>query len=198
MSYSSASHVRVGGMLLAVTVGVVTAIWFTRSDSKPAIKHRPITCPSVEPMVSLPAVGTPDRFYALDELSKRALEAGRVDEADALAVELLELAPQHPGDWNYGNAIHHGNLVRGRVALARGGKQPTLRVRDIAASPQLDSFGPNTALAHELLERGETGVVLQYLQLCKRFWEEDFGAVRAWTGDVVAGRFPEFRANNCY
>ena len=38
-------------------------------------------------------------------------------------------------------------------------------------SPVLCSFGPRMVLAKELLGRGETEVVLQYLKLCSAFWK---------------------------
>jgi hypothetical protein len=189
-------------MLLAVIGIVVAAMWLTGSDPEPTIKHRPIDCPPREPLKSMPGEGPLRRFDALEDLARNAFDAGHLYEADVLAAELVEHAPHYAQDWNHGNALHHGNLVRGRVALARGdvaeAKRRLLAAGSTPGSPQLDSFGPNMALAHELLERGERDVVLQYLQLCKRFWESHDGTLDAWAADVVAGRFPDFRANNCY
>ena len=204
MSQSTASHVRVGGMLLVVglVAAVVTVTWFVRPDSKPGMSPRPLKCQPHQAVKSTPAAGTLDRFYVVEDLAKLELAAGRLNEADALATELLELAPQHPRDWNYGNALHWGNTLRGQVALARGdvaeAKRRLLAAAATPGSPQLASFGPGMALAHGLLERGETAVVLEYMQLCRRFWKQDFGALDKWTAELRSARFPDLRPNACY
>src|SRR4051812_32776471 len=59
------------------------------------------------------------RFLSLRGIAARALERGEHDEASRLARELLTLADEYRSDWNYGNAIHHGHLLLGRVALVR-------------------------------------------------------------------------------
>ena len=60
-------------------------------------------------------------------------------------------------DWNYGNALHKGNIVLGRIALERGdiagAKEHLLAAGQTPGSPQVGSFGPNTTLAKELLEK---------------------------------------------
>jgi len=149
----------------------------------------------------LPA-GSPERFYALGDLAKRALAERRYEESEALALELLELAPQFLTDWNYGNAIHCGHHVLGQLALARGdleqARQRLLMAAEMPGSPQLMSFGPNMALAQALLERGETEVVLQFFERCNKFWSMGHGKLDAWTKDVRGGRTPNFMANLVY
>jgi len=51
------------------------------------------------------------RFYALDDAAKQSFEVGKIEDARKYAKELLTMAPQFQGDWNYGNAIQDGNLV---------------------------------------------------------------------------------------
>lgn len=63
-------------------------------------------------------------------------------------------------------------------------------------SPQLSSFGPNMQLARELLEAGETRPVLEYFELCRKFWPSP--ALDAWAAEVRAGQIPEFGANLKY
>jgi len=98
-----------------------------------------------------------DRFHALDEAGKAAFEVGRVAEAREYAQAVLDLAPKYRNDWNYGNAIHDGHMVLGRVALKGGdvetAKKELLLAGATPGSPQLDSFGPNVSLAKDLLER---------------------------------------------
>jgi hypothetical protein len=60
------------------------------------------------------------RFIGLRSAAERALARGNDADADVLAKELLDLAELYRNDWYYGNAIHHGNILRGRVALRSG------------------------------------------------------------------------------
>ena len=45
-------------------------------------------------------------------------------------------------------------------------------------------------LAHQLLERGERDVVLEYLELCGRFWNPD--KLADWADLGEKGRIPDF------
>ena len=66
---------------------------------------------------------TMTRFYRLDDLAKSAFRAGQLEKATAYANELLATAKKCPNDWNYGNALHHGNNVLGLVALKKGNQK---------------------------------------------------------------------------
>src|SRR3954449_815428 len=109
------------------------------------------------------------KFARLDDLAKSAYEAGEIEKASKYANELLKVANKDPDDWNHGNAIHHANIVLGRIALKNGdlthAKQALLNAGRTKGSSQLDSFGPNMSLAEELLEKGEKDTVLQYFRL---------------------------------
>jgi len=124
------------------------------------------------------------RFIILPDWCKRAVAQGNNVRATTLALELLDLASCYPDDWNYGNAIHHGHLVLGRVALANG-DGATARAELLAAgptpgSPQLDSFGPN------------------YFEHCRRFWTMGETSLANWTDDINCGRAPNFGPNLNY
>lgn len=144
------------------------------------------------------------RFYMLSDLAKAAFEAGDMEKARAYATELLNKAPQYKNDWNYGNAIHHGNLILGRLALKSGdlekAKEYLIEAGKTPGSPQLNSFGPNMTLAKELLEKGEREVVIRYFQLCANFWKEKRHRERLknWTSVVKEGGIPDFGANLNY
>jgi TonB family protein len=116
-----------------------------------------------------------ERFSALPDLAKKSVDAGALDKAASYANEMLRMASQHRGDWNYGNAIHDGNMVLGLVALRQGSvanaKQYLLESAKSSGSPQLDSFGPDLTLARELLQKGERDAVLEYISLCRTFWK---------------------------
>lgn len=143
-----------------------------------------------------------DRFYALANLAKVAFETGDVDKATAYAQELLQVAPQFPKDWNYGNAIYYGHFVLGRVALREGKtEEAASQLLDAGAtpgSPQLNSFGPNLTLAKDLLAKHQTKPVLEYLAECKIFWKMDRGRLDQWTVAIRAGNTPKFGANLNY
>ena len=142
------------------------------------------------------------RFYRLDALAKSAFNAENTGKATQYATESLKAANLHPTDWNHGNAIHHGNNVLGRVALKKGdiklATEYLLKAGASPGSPQLDSFGPSMRLAQDLLEKGETESVLQYLELCRKFWEMGGKKLDEWALDVKAGKNPEFSGNLLY
>lgn len=58
-------------------------------------------------------------------------------------------------------------------------------------------------LAKELLEHGETEIVLQYLEICKKFWRILMRAlrlfpIRKWKRKIRQGEVPEFGAHLLY
>lgn len=143
-----------------------------------------------------------ERFYELGRTAKDAFNDGKFDVAKQSADELLSMAPSYPRDWNYGNAIQDGNLVLGRLALKDGrideAKERLLAAGNSPGSPQMDSFGPNMSLAKDLLDKGERDVVLQYFDLCRKFWELGQSKLDEWTADVKSGTTPNFGANLLY
>jgi tetratricopeptide (TPR) repeat protein len=143
---------------------------------------------------------TNDRGGVLEDAATAALEAGQPEKARAYATELLQGA--RPGVWSYGNAVHHGNLVLGRLALregdVEGSKQYLKKAGETPGSPQLNSFGPNMTLARELLEKGEKDAVLEYFAQCSRFWSMGGERLQSWTAMVKGGGIPDFGANLRY
>ncbi len=142
------------------------------------------------------------RFYDLSDLAKTAFANGNTEAARAFAEELLTLAPQFTNDWNYGNAIHHGNLILGRIAVVEGrvpdAKALLLEAGKSPGSPQLNSFGPNMSLAKDLLETNEQKVVLEYFELCRTFWDMGHDKLDTWSAEVKSGNTPDFGANLVY
>jgi Zn-finger nucleic acid-binding protein len=53
-------------------------------------------------------------------------------------------------------------------------------------------------LAKELLEKGQSEVVLQYFELCRNFWRMDRGRLDKWSAAVRRAEMPEFSANLTY
>ena len=137
--------------------------------------------------------GASGRGSLLADLGMAAFVAGDMDKARIYAETMLA---DIPDDWNRGNRVHYGNLVLGRVALAdgdlRGAGQYLLAAGRTPGSPQLNSFGPDMALARDLLERGETQTVLRYLELCLDFWEMGQDRLKNWVALIEGGRTPDF------
>ena len=141
------------------------------------------------------------KFYMLEDIAKVAFEAGDLNKAETYATELLHKSSQYK-NWNYGNAIHHGNLILGRLALKSDelekAKKYLIEAGKTTGSPQLNSFGPNMMLAKELLNKGEKDVVIEYFELCGNFWKNDRGRLKQWTDTVKKDDIPDFRANLDY
>ena len=148
------------------------------------------------------ANGEYNRWIALGDAAMMNVEAGSTEKAKSYAEELLRLAPKYSKDWNYGNALHKGNLTLGRLSLLSGdvenAKKYLLEAGRTPGSPQLDSFGPNMTLAKELLEKGERAAVLEYFGLCGNFWKMGGQKLREWGALVKDGITPDFGANLLY
>ena len=149
-----------------------------------------------------PGSSEQDRYYALSSAAKESFVVGQTESAKRYAEELLALAQKLPRDWNYGNAIHNGNMVLGRIAVQQGriddAKRFLLEAGKSPGSPQLDSFGPNMGLAKDLLEKGEREVVVEYFELCRKFWKLHGGQLDKWSQQVKDGKVPDFGANLDY
>ncbi len=143
-----------------------------------------------------------ERFYALNRAAKSAMKAGKTEEAQKLAEELLQMAQTRTKDWNYGNAIQDSNQVLGRIALSKSdvdeAKKRLLASADSDGSPQMNSFGPNMQLAKELLDKGEKEVVLEYFERCSKFWKMGGERLTAWSKAVSDGQTPKFGASLNY
>jgi tetratricopeptide (TPR) repeat protein len=148
------------------------------------------------------ATSESEKFYTITDLAQNAYNAGDLNKAENYAKELLLMAPKYQKDWNYGNAIHKANIVLGRIALAKGdieaAKKYLIEAGKTPGSPQLNSFGPNMTLAKELLEKKETQAVLNYFELCGKFWKMGNEKLKEWSELVRNGKIPDFGGNLLY
>ncbi len=148
------------------------------------------------------------KFYLQSEVvatyASEFLAEDMVKEANELAQDLLRNAENFKNNWNYGNAIHHANLVLGRIRLRRNdmaeAKEFLQRAGAAPGSPQLDSFGPNMTLAKELLEKKEKDAVLVYLDEVHEFWSSEYveNEIRQWKQQILEDQIPDFGANLSY
>jgi hypothetical protein len=148
-----------------------------------------------------------ERLQLLRNLAPAALSAGDAAKANAYAQELMTVGTQlmsQPGFGPslYGDATHIGNMVLGRLALMSGdvgkAKEHLLAAGRVPGSPVLKSFGPNMLLARELIEKGERATVVEYLDLCAKFWEHQDGKLEGWKTAVQDGSMPNFGPNLGY
>jgi hypothetical protein len=139
--------------------------------------------------------GKDRRSSRLPEMALKAAALGQDEKAKAWAAELLASA-KNPKDWNYGNAIHAGHSVLGLVALHSddmgAARQELLAAGNTPGSPQLNSFGPNMVLASELLKKGERDTVLEYFELCRKFWKMGGPQLDSMSATVKQGGTPAF------
>src|SRR5215204_2892258 len=129
-----------------------------------------------------------ERWYGLGNAASAALEDGKTDEAQRDAEELLEGASGRKGNWNYGNAIHHGNIILGRIALGAGdvqkAKEHLIAAGKTPGSPQLGSFGPDLQFAQQLLDKGEGKTTAEYLRLVSKFCTPMKPRFDAWAAAI--------------
>jgi TonB family protein len=140
------------------------------------------------------------------ELERASLDAGELDRAASLAKGLLATVAKVKADAkdvDVGGITHESYLILGRVSLRRGdlaaAKADLLDAGRVSGGWTLSSFGPNMSLAKELLEMGEKDTVLEYLDLCRKFWSN--GAKKSldpWSEQIRNGQIPEFGANLIY
>ena len=145
-----------------------------------------------------------DRFFELRLMMEEAFSDDNLDLARELAIEYLEIVSSRKENWNYGNALHHSNLILGRIALKNEdritAKKHLILAGATPGSPQLNSFGPNMRLAKELLEKGEKETVIQYINMTKRFWWWIFSLYKTmkWKRQINKGMIPDFGGNLVY
>lgn len=123
--------------------------------------------------------------------AKAAMKGGLLRKAKTYAVGLLK-------DQVSDNATHQANIILGRLALLSGeieeAKAYLVAAGKVSSTPVLSTSGPSMLLAKELLEKEETEVVLQYFELCKKFWKKP-KKLEKWTEEVEKGVIPDFGNN---
>jgi hypothetical protein len=127
-----------------------------------------------------------------------AFDLGRVDAARGHAEAMLALASAADTEREMvGDAVHHGHLMLGRIALAGGDVERAKAHLALAGRPGgrglIQIFGPSMRLAKDLLARGERDVVLRFLALCRAFWPKP--DIDAWSAEIRGGGTPDFGNN---
>jgi tetratricopeptide (TPR) repeat protein len=131
--------------------------------------------------------------HDLPRLASAAFKVGKLDKAKEYATRMVDKQGDST-DWNTGNKVHHGNTILGRIAIKEDNLDKAcehlLASGKTTGSPQLNSFGPSMILAKELLEKGKRDAVLEYLDLCKKFWTNE--KLDQWSDAIKRGVIPDF------
>ena len=154
-------------------------------------------------LVAMARLGAADsdekKFNALGEAAKESFAAGKIDDAQKYAEQLMALLPNFRQARDYGGAMCDANLVLGRVALRKGNvdeaKRDLIASAQVPVTPDLANNGPNMGLAKDLLEKGEKQAVLDYFELCRKVWSNGGAQLDQWSQQVRDGKAPNFGGN---
>ncbi|MCA1619617.1 MAG: hypothetical protein LC795_09980 [Acidobacteria bacterium] len=101
------------------------------------------------------------------------------------------------GPGMYSDATHVGNLVLGHLALSEGdvgtAGEHLLAAGRVPGSPVLKTFGPHFLLAKQLIAKGERETVIEYFDLCAKFWAREDGRLVKWKAAVRRREIPDFK-----
>ena len=125
----------------------------------------------------------------LKDLSKVELQLGNLARATEIAKTMLE-------KYSDADSIHAAHQILGRIALREDrldeAQQHLLDSARIKGSPVLMSFGPSMILAKELLEKDRKDAVLEYFELCGKFWTMGGKRLKDWSKAIQNNRSPDF------
>jgi beta-lactamase regulating signal transducer with metallopeptidase domain/ankyrin repeat protein/tetratricopeptide (TPR) repeat protein len=171
-------------------LGQLYSLQALRSEGSTHRQSQALALQSYELGISL--LSGADRFYALESVTKAALNAGDTNKAGQYAREFLQKAPQFSKNWNYGNAIYTGNSILGQIALSQrdviSAKAYLQAAGDSPGSPTLDSFGPDLTLARQLLSKGGKVAVSMFLSKIAKFWTGHQNEIRDWQKAIQDGQ----------
>lgn len=141
-------------------------------------------------------------FLQQRSMIERCIIAEEFSRAKTQASAYLTQAKLFVDHWNYGNAIHHGNMYLGFCAFQEHNieeaKRYLLASGTTPGSPQLQSFGPNMLLANKLLGAQEREVVIEFLGSCNAWWGKELSKTKLWINMIREGVIPNFGANLFY
>jgi hypothetical protein len=134
------------------------------------------------------------QFHDLRRDLRRTFLDGNYPSAKLLAAQYLALAVKYPCDKGYGDAIFLANSYLGRISFKAGdvtaASNYLLEAGKTPGSQLLDSVGPDLALANQLLNAGQVGTVIRFLQQIRVFWKPGQRQIDSWTADIEAGKRP--------
>jgi len=138
------------------------------------------------------ADGNPDDYPGTKYAAETCFWSGNFDQSKTFTQLLKENIDHFDHYATRGQMLHDYHTLMGRHLLREGNtggaKQQLLLSVGVEPSPSMRTFGPNMELAMDLLKAGEIASVLEYLDVCAGFWNEE--PVRIWKQKINAGRLP--------
>lgn len=136
--------------------------------------------------------GNPNNYPRVKYAAEICFWSGNYDHSKTFTLLLKENIDHFDRYTTRGQMLHDYHTLMGRHLLregnTHGAKQQLLLSVEVEPSPAMSTFGPNMELAMDLLKAGETASVLEYLDVCAGFWNEE--PVRLWKQKINAGRLP--------
>lgn len=136
------------------------------------------------------------RHIKLDWL-KCCFRNGQKERAEKMAWDLLRSSSSAI---EHGLELHECNLLLGHLALDKddlqGARTHLLAAARTPGAPTICSFGPGMCLAYRLLQHRERSVVLEYFEMCAKFWDDP--RLQCWSAEIQVGGIPDFGANMVY
>jgi hypothetical protein len=141
----------------------------------------------------LKAIDSLDRLDILPNLAESALGANDLRVAESAAAELALLGREPQFRLDSSEILHQSLLLLGRCALSAGGVETAKSYLLQAAENVCASASRiNLRLAKELLEGGQTNVVVDYLRRTAACWTSNSNDVDEWIRAIESGLIPDF------
>lgn len=138
------------------------------------------------------ASGNPNSYPSAKYAAEACFLSGNYAQSKIFTLLMKENVDSFDNYTTRGQMLHDYHTIMGRHLLREGkvdeAGQQLLRSIQVQPSPVMSSFGPNMELAMDLLKAGQTGIVLEYLDGCARFWNEE--PIQLWKQKISAGRIP--------
>lgn len=134
------------------------------------------------------------------QAGRLAFEAGDFRQARNYLDQEIELLPQKVPANVVASMLHRAYTLKGATFLAEGdvrqASETLLSSLNVDPKDSLQTTGPSMMLAKLLLVKGQSAVVLTYLDQCETLgWVEGAAKLSAWKQAIRAGALPNFGAN---
>jgi len=135
------------------------------------------------------------QFQLYINLAKAAYLAGRDGKATRYAKRILK--DVSVDDLSSNEAQHEGHTILGLVALKSndvGAAKKHLidSVSFTECQKPIGSYRTSMSLSKALLDRDERNVVLEYLDICAKFWDGKKEKIQTWKNQITEGKTPRF------
>lgn len=144
------------------------------------------------------ALQNPAAFEQVKYAAEICFLAGSYEDSRLFTEQITKNIDSFNNYTTKGGMLHEYHTLMGRHLVREGNlegakQQLTLSI-DLPPDAVMQSFGPNTSLALDLLLKGENTAVLTYLDGCSRFWKEE--PIQIWKTKINANKMPALDIHN--